>query len=217
LKRSQFDRIIRSVAQITQEPDVLVIGSQAILGSHPDLLDDRVVGSMDLDVSPLDGSDRHLHEISGVLGELTLFQNSNGGAYADSVAAAELAVLPSGWRNRLLRVESASMITPGGVQARAWCLHPNDIIVSKYAAGREKDLAYCETLIALNLAGVDRMQIEDGLREIATRLPRKSAIVDVALTSCRKAFESLRGRSGSRELDETENENAWDDRQGRGR
>lgn len=152
MKRYQFDRIIRSYAQITGKPDVLVIGSQAILGLYGDIDDDAVAQSPDLDVSSMDNDDSYLHEIAGVLGELSMFQDSNDGAYADSVVAEEVAVLAPGWRERLVRVETPNMITPSGVQARAFCLHPNDVIVSKLFAGREKDYEYCDALLRLDLA-----------------------------------------------------------------
>ncbi len=131
---------------------------------------------MDLDVGPLDGSDRNLQEIAGALGIMSLFEQSNEGAYADPVAAEELAVLGPGWRERLIRVEGANLATPSGVQAIAWCLHPNDILVSKYAAGRRKD-------------EVSRTQVEAELGEIAKREPARSPRVEVALASLARAFQ----------------------------
>lgn len=191
MNREQFDRIVRSVAAITGEADVLVIGSQAILGSHRDIDDDVLTRSMDLDVGPLDGSDRNLQEIAGALGIMSLFEQSNEGAYADPVAAEELAVLGPGWRERLIRVEGANLATPSGVQAVAWCLHPNDILVSKYAAGRRKDIEYCEALIALRLPEVSRTQVEAELGEIAKREPDRHPRVEVALASLARAFQRL--------------------------
>jgi hypothetical protein len=55
-------------------------------------------------------------------------------------------VLPDGWRERVVRVETAD--TAGAV---GWCLEPHDLAVSKLAAGREKDLEFVETMVRRNL------------------------------------------------------------------
>ena len=193
MNREQFDRIVRSVAQLTGEKDVLVVGSQAVLGWYPDMDDFVIVRSMELDVGPLDGSDRNIVEIAGVLGELSPFHESNG-AYADGVSVEEIALLPRGWRDRLLRVEGENLKTPKGQQSIAWCLHPNDILVSKWAAGREKDFTYCECLVALNLPEVDRSQVECGLNEIRQRFPTKANVIAAALSSMNAAFDKLQHR-----------------------
>jgi hypothetical protein len=57
------------------------------------------------------------------------------------------AVLPDGWRERLVRVETAG--TSGAI---GWCLEPHDLAVSKLAAGREKDLVFVEAMVRRNLA-----------------------------------------------------------------
>ena len=89
---------------------MLIIGSQAIIGSHAELLDledgrrNAIVGSLDLDVMPLDGSDRWINALSRMT-DGGMFAESNDGAYADSVAEG-VATLPSGWRDRLIRFET---------------------------------------------------------------------------------------------------------------
>jgi hypothetical protein len=54
-------------------------------------------------------------------------------------------VLGSGWQDRLLTVETPNLMTVGKqpFQARALCLHPNDLVVSKMLTQREKDLVFC--------------------------------------------------------------------------
>lgn len=197
MKRYQFDRIIRSFAQITGKPDVLVIGSQAIVGVYGDIDDAAIVESADLDVSPMDNDDSHLHEIAGVLGELSLFQDSNDGAYADSVMAEEVAVLPPGWRERLIKVETPNMITPGRMQARAFCLHPNDVIVSKLFAGREKDYQFCDALLRHEFPEIDCNEIEVSIRAIMEQSQERKALGEIALARvAAHRRESVRGRSG---------------------
>lgn len=80
---------------------MLVIGSQAIIGSHPELV--KV-------------ADRWVYALSWMTygGQ---FAESNDGAYADPVAEG-VATLPSGWRDRLILFETSNMLTPNNVQAR---------------------------------------------------------------------------------------------------
>ncbi|MEO6913294.1 MAG: DUF6036 family nucleotidyltransferase [Candidatus Baltobacteraceae bacterium] len=111
------------------------------------------------------------------------------GAYADPVVVDELLALPSGWRERLVKVADANLMTPKGQQGIAWCLHPNDIIVSKYIAGRDKDYEYCEILIGLNLPEVNQSTIEAGLDEIARMSPDKREAAQIAKASTARAFE----------------------------
>jgi hypothetical protein len=63
------------------------------------------------------------------------------GYYAQGVSVST-AVLPAGWRDRLVRVETSST-APG----RGYLLDPHDCVVSKLIAGREKDYAFAHALI----------------------------------------------------------------------
>jgi hypothetical protein len=54
MTREQLAHVLRTVAKITDERDVLVIGSQSILGSYPEAeLPPAATGSMEVDI---DGS-----------------------------------------------------------------------------------------------------------------------------------------------------------------
>ena len=56
-------------------------------------------------------------------------------------------MLPDGWRDRLIAVNNAN--TRG---ATGWCLEVHDLLVSKLAAGRDKDLEFVCEAIAQELA-----------------------------------------------------------------
>jgi hypothetical protein len=58
----------------------------------------------------------------------------------------ETAVLPDGWQDRLVRVESPR--TRGAV---GLCLEIHDLVISKYVAEREKDLEFIRAAIAHGL------------------------------------------------------------------
>ena len=70
--------------------------------------------------------------IDGSIGELSTFHDTFG-YYAQGVQEG-VAVLPKGWRERLVAVRNEA--TRG---ATGWCLEIHDLVISKYAANREKD------------------------------------------------------------------------------
>jgi hypothetical protein len=60
--------------------------------------------------------------------------------YAQGVGK-ETAVLPRGWQKRLVRIKNPNT---GGIEGL--CLETHDLAISKYVAGREKDLAFTREL-----------------------------------------------------------------------
>ncbi len=166
---------------------MLVIGSQAIIGSHPEFVEGgnpAIIGSLDLDVMPLDGSDRWLNALSWMT-DGSMFADSNGAAHADPVTEG-VATLPSGWRDRLIRFETPNMIAPSGLQARAWVLEPHDLLASKYIAGRPNDFKFCEAVVAAGV--VDRKVLVDRLKTIRREHADKALSVEVALAEVARAF-----------------------------
>lgn len=130
MNRAQLEHVIRAAATIAGDTEIVVIGSQAILGRYPEAPTELLV-SADVDLYP-----RHHPEradlIEGSIGELSPFHGTYG-YYAQGVGE-RTAVLPEGWQERLIPVP-----TPAGT---GLCLEPHDLVVSKYVAGREKDRDY---------------------------------------------------------------------------
>ncbi len=101
--------------------------------------------SVEADIVPIDdeaGAKADLVDAS--IGEASLFHQTHG-FYAQGVSI-ETAVLPEGWKDRLVRFE-----TPGTEGVVAWCLDPADLWVSKAVAGRPKDLEFCRALLGIEL------------------------------------------------------------------
>jgi hypothetical protein len=71
------------------------------------------------------------------------------GYYAHGVGE-ETAVLPAGWKDRLIPIQNEN--TGGGA---GLCLEVHDLAVSKLVAGREKDLRFIEALLKHGLARPD--------------------------------------------------------------
>lgn len=138
MKRAQLEHLIRAVAAIANVKRMLIIGSQSILGAYPDAPEELLV-SMEADIVPYDNP-ALADLIDGTIGEDSPFHETFG-YYAQGVSP-DTAVLPRGWEGRLVRVETANTGDAAGL-----CLDPHDLALSKYAAGREKDLLFVAALV----------------------------------------------------------------------
>jgi len=163
--RHQLEHIIRAAAGNADARDIVVIGSQSILGSYPDTPEELLV-SMEADVYPKDAPDRSIL-IDGAIGELSVFHETFG-YYAHGVDETT-AVLPNGWEDRLVKLENEN--TRGAV---GWCLEVHDLAVSKLAAGREKDLAFVDCMLRHKLIDADivraRLSFTPRLTEVGKHL-----------------------------------------------
>ena len=137
MKRAEFDHAIRAAGSILGETEILVIGSQAIHGSISGDLPAEAERSVEVDIVAFDDANaRKADLIDGSIGEASTFHETFG-YYAEGVSETT-AVLPEGWRDRLVRYESP--MTNGVV---AWCLDLHDLWLAKAIAGRPKDYEFC--------------------------------------------------------------------------
>lgn len=135
MTREQLEHLIRAAADIADDDEIVVIGSQAILGQFPDAPASMRV-SMEADVFPRNHPER-TDVIDGSIGELSPFHETFG-YYAHGVSE-ETAFLPQGWKERLIVVRNEN--TRG---VKGLCLEVHDLLVAKAIAGREKDLLFLE-------------------------------------------------------------------------
>ena len=140
MNRAQLEHVIRAAATIAGDTEIVVIGSQAILGRYPQAPAELVV-SADVDLFPRNYPER-ADLIEGSIGELSPFHETYG-YYAQGVGE-RTAVLPEGWESRLVPIP-----TPAGT---GLCLEPHDLLISKYVAGREKDRDYVRSAARHRLA-----------------------------------------------------------------
>lgn len=144
----QLRHILRAAAGATGEKVFVVIGSQAILGSHPDA-PRSLRKSVEGDTYPKNNPAKAI-EVDGVIGELSPFHREFG-YYAHGVSP-ETATLPEGWEQRLVELQ---VNDPGGTIGL--CLEKHDLAFSKLAAGREKDIEFVRELLKHRL--INRGQI----------------------------------------------------------
>lgn len=172
MTRRQLEHIIRAAAATADVRDIVVIGSQSILGQFP-LAPEPLTASMEADVFPKDDSKRSII-IDGAIGEMSLFHQTFG--YFAHGVDETTAILPNGWLDRLVKVDNAN--TMGAV---GWCLEVHDLAISKLAAGRAKDITFFQTLFDHGLVSrqtlLERLSITERLapelREaVAARIDR---------------------------------------------
>ena len=135
-----MERLLREAAKLARESEFFVIGSQAVHAfmSKPPA---EVLLSRECDLYP-----KNRPQIANILhqklGPGSRFARREG--YFADVVTPELATLPAGWKKRLKPLKFG-LVT-------AWCLEIHDLVVSKLAAGRLKDLEFAAAMLELGFA-----------------------------------------------------------------
>ena len=155
MNRDQLNHAIRTASELTGKEAIIIIGSQAILGSYDDSeLPEPTTRSMEVDALPIADSHDEIVMLAdileGVAGELSPYDD-NHGFHIDGVDDTT-AILPDRWRERLVPVcgpGTTNVVT--GQVCTGWCLEPHDLCVAKLCAHREKDLNFVRALIEARL------------------------------------------------------------------
>ena len=138
MRRSDLEHIIRASGDVAKDDEIVVIGSQSILGKFPNA-PMRLLVSMEADIYPKHRPDL-ANEVDGAIGEGSSFHELHG-YYAQGVGP-DTAVLPSGWKGRLIVIKNENTNGIAGL-----CLEVHDLAISKIVAGRTKDLEFIQELI----------------------------------------------------------------------
>lgn len=149
MRREELEHIIRAAATVAEDDELVVVGSQAILGQFPAAPEEMLV-SREADVYPRNRPERS-DEIDGSLGDGSYF-DATYGYYAHAVGP-ETATAPAGWEDRLVAVRNENT---GG--ATGWCLEVHDLLLSKCVAGRERDWEFAEQALRHGLADVAELR-----------------------------------------------------------
>lgn len=150
MRRQDFEHVLAAAAQISGAREVVVIGSQAILGTTSDP-PDALLQSMEVDLY-VPGDPVRSDMIDAPLGDGSMFHQTFG-FYAHAVGP-ETAKPPRGWEARLVRFEVPPR--PGSTwTAVALCLEVHDLVLSKCYACRERDWDYAREAVRAGLADLD--------------------------------------------------------------
>lgn len=160
MRRDQLEHAIRAATEIIQQDTVIIIGSQAILGSwNEDELPEETTMSIEVDICPLNDNDAEdlATELDRVIGEWSMFHETHG-FYIQGVGR-QTAVLPEGWMQRLVSVSNENTRHRTGL-----CLEPHDLCAAKILVMRDKDKVFVRELIDAGL--VDRPVVLERLKTI---------------------------------------------------
>jgi len=148
MKRAELEHIIRAASGITGQPELVIVGSQALLAQFPEapLV---LLASMEADIFPRHRPDLSI-QIDGAIGERSLFHETFG-YYAHGVDDTT-ATLPPGWQGRLVPIRNENT---GG--ATGWCLEVHDLAASKLVAGREKDLDFVQVMLRERMLNLETL------------------------------------------------------------
>ena len=172
MKRLELEHLIRAAGSIADSPELIIIGSQALLATFPEP-PAELPASVEADLFPADAPEK-ADLIDGSIGEKSPFHETFG-YYAHGVGP-ETAVLPKNWRSRLVRVQSENTRGYAGL-----CLSPADLAISKLAAGREKDLVFVTAVLRHRLLSWE--QIEALMVEVSAAT---GELVRTRLATCRR-------------------------------
>lgn len=180
MDRAQLEHAIRAACEIAGEPDLIIVGSQSILGAYPDA-PPSLLGSEEVDLYPR-RTPAKAERIDGSIGEDTPFHDTYG-FYVHGVGP-ETVTLPSGWEQRLIPVCNTNTR-----QGTGWCLEPHDLAAGKLIIPfREKDHDFVAALLwhglvmpAILVERLRALPIEDATRRGGLeRLTRMTQGVDAA-------------------------------------
>jgi hypothetical protein len=153
VRRAELEHVIRAAAEVTGDKELVIVGSQAILGQFPDAPESMLI-SREADIYPKNHPER-ADEIDRSLGDGSYFDSSFG-YYAHAVGP-ETAKAPTGWESRLVPVQSENT-----GNAIGWCLDVHDLVLSKCAAGRERDWDFAREALAHRLVDSGELQRRAG-------------------------------------------------------
>jgi len=152
MRRADLEHVIRAAAAVANDDEIVVIGSQAILGRLPEA-PDALLWSQEADVYPRHHPER-AEAVDGALGDGSQFHAAFG-YYAHGVGP-ETAKAPAGWQQRLVAVR-----VPRGPRDKTlvtgWCMEPHDVVLAKCAAGRERDWEFAREAIRHRVVELDEL------------------------------------------------------------
>lgn len=179
MRRDELEHVIAAAADVTGEAELVVVGSQAILGPFPDA-PQSMLRSMEADLYPRRAPEK-ADDIDGSLGDGSRFHRTFG-YYAHGVGP-ETAKAPAGWEMRLIAVEIAARVS-SRQRVVALCLEPHDLVLAKCVAGRERDWEFAREALAHRLVDtqvllgrIDDLPVEDEhRRDVRARLEALAAL-----------------------------------------
>jgi hypothetical protein len=153
LTREELEHAIRAACDLTDETEMIVFGSQAILGQYPEA-PEELRQSAEADMAPRYAADK-VDLIDAVLGLDSDFHRAHG-FYVHGVSI-ETATFPAGWERRAVRLQNKNTRENTG-----WCVEAHDLAASKLVAFREQDRDFVRVLLAHDLVKPWKLRLRIG-------------------------------------------------------
>jgi hypothetical protein len=145
MDRGKLQLIIYEVGRRLQLKSFHVIGSAAVFGSLPLSADAVLTRTQDVDVAFGPSGDLAAEElatrIDWLIGEGSDFDIEYG-VHGQGVSLDTATFAPAGWTDRCIPVDVEGY--------RGLCMELHDLALSKYGAGREKDLEFTRVLAEMD-------------------------------------------------------------------
>jgi hypothetical protein len=161
MKRFELEHLIRAAGSIADDTEIVIVGSQSILGQFPDA-PVSLLASAEADVFPLNRPELS-DLIDGSIGEGSPFHELYG-YYAQGVDE-RTATLPRGWRDRLVKINNPNTRGVTGL-----CLEVHDLAISKYVAGREKDREFTRELAKQGMVRRDTLMARERETDLTAQM-----------------------------------------------
>ena len=162
MNRGKLDDLLRRFAQVSGRNEATMIGSQCLHAAVADV-PDEVVMSVECDLV-FDSEDPVVKQVDAELGRDSPYHQEHP-VYIDPIVGT-FPFMPEGWEAR------ARVIDLGEIKIR--CLEPNDLALSKLAAGRLKDSEVVAVMIQRKL--VDPATLRQRIERIADLHARASLL-----------------------------------------
>jgi hypothetical protein len=163
MRYDQLEHAIRAACDVADDTELLIFGSQSILGSFPEA-PESLRASIEVDIQPLNRPEMADY-IDGALGQESQFHQTHG-FYVHGISI-EAATLPEGWGDRTIAVSHIKR-TRGHT---GYCLEAHDLAASKLVAYREKDRVFVTVLLSEGLIDghtllnrIGYLPVSDGVR-----------------------------------------------------
>ncbi len=175
MNREQLHALLSEARQQVQHAEFVIVGSLAILGAVAEPPRTMVM-SIDVDTY-LKNDPQRTGELVQALGQGSAFEDEHG-YYLDPVSP-NLPSFPAGWQDRLVQIDFGDV--------KAFFVEANDVAVSKYMRGEDRDLRWL-------LAGLKAGLID---LDVIERRVGSAPALDGELAAARKRIAQHRKRLGS--------------------
>ncbi len=196
MKKSEIDDALAALWVLVREPEPIVIGSQALHGKFPDVVD-TILLSREMDVM-LPNKVKLGNWLFEVVGAGTPFEFERGYSIDHVVAAPGLPILANGWEERAIRHE---FIFNGKIQGSVLYLSPEDIALSKLGAGRPKDVEFVCALLQRKY--IELQDLQDLLPLVLNPTHRNKVAAALLVVEHKQARQTRRARGASPDDDDT--------------